>query len=134
MRLRFAMVSLMFVSVLALAACNGGSPTQSAPASGNSSVNIELKTNPESSATGQVELLVTLTDAAGQPIDSAEVNLLGSHKEMSGMDMNGQATAQGNGRYAITADFGMSGPWLVTVEVRGVGAEVARKDFDLALK
>lgn len=134
MRLRFALVSLMFVGVLALAACNGGSPTQSAPASGNSLVNIELNTNPESPATGQVELLVTVTDAAGKPVDNAEVSLLASHTEHSGMDMNGKAAAQGNGRYAITADFGMSGKWLVTVEVRGVGADVVRKDFDLALK
>lgn len=128
MHMRFALTSLVLICVLALAACSGGSSTQAAL------VNIELKTNPGAPTMGQIELLVTLTDAAGKPIENAEVSMLASHKDMSGMDMNGKATAQGSGRYAITADFSMSGQWLVTVEVRGVGAEVVRKDFDLALK
>lgn len=128
MHMRFALTSLVLICVLALAACSGGSSTQAAL------VNIELKTNPGEPTMGQIKLLVTLTDAAGKPIENAEVSMLASHKDMSGMDMNGKATAQGSGRYAITADFSMSGQWLVTVEVRGVGAEVVRKDFDLALK
>lgn len=128
MHMRSALTSLVLICVLALAACSGGSSTQAAL------VNIELKTNPGEPTMGQIKLLVTLTDAAGKPIENAEVSMLASHKDMSGMDMNGKATAQGSGRYAITADFSMSGQWLVTVEVRGVGAEVVRKDFDLALK
>ncbi len=95
---------------------------------------IDLTTNPDPPESGQLEPVVTLTDGAGLPIDDAAVNLLASHATMSGMDMQAAATSQGEGRYAITADFGMSGEWLVTVEVRIHGSEAIRKDFDLALK
>ncbi len=95
---------------------------------------IALATNPDPPKSGQLELIAVLTDAAGRPVDNAIVNVLASHETMSGMNMQGAATAQGNGRYAIGADFGMTGPWLVTVEVRGVNADVIRKDFTLTLE
>jgi len=120
---------------LILAACGGDDrATLPPPEPGTVDVMIALATNPDPPKSGQVELTAILTDAAGRPIDNANVNFLGSHKTMSGMNMQGAATAQGNGRYAISADFGMNGPWLVTVEVRGVNADVTRKDFTLTLE
>lgn len=132
MQTRLGWAALIFSLAFALAACGNG--TQ-APAAGNAgAVNMTLTTNPSTPAQGQVELILTLTDPTGKPIDNAAVNLLASHKTMSGMNMNGKTTAQGNGRYAITANFGMSGSWLVTAEVHGIGTDTIRKDFDLSVK
>ena len=50
------------------------------------------------------------------------------------MTMSGPATAQGNGRYAITAEFVHGGNWRVTVQVNQDGANVALEDFDLAVR
>jgi hypothetical protein len=132
MRPQFFLITVL--ALLVLTACGGS--TTPAPSTGSDSeaVNITLDTNPDPPAPGQVELIVMLTDSAGQAIDTAEVNLLASHTGHSGMEMNGEATAQGDGRYAITADFSMSGTWLVTVEVRGLSDEVIRKNFELGLK
>lgn len=125
------LTAVLFCASMILAACGGSNaPTQP----GAADVTINLTTNPDPPESGQLELVVTLTDTAGQPIDDAAVNLLASHATMSGMDMQGAATSQGNGRYAITADFVASGEWLVTVEVRIHGSEAIRKDFNLTLK
>jgi hypothetical protein len=39
---------------------------------------------------------------------------------------------QEGGKYAITADFSMSGTWKITVYVRKEGLDV-KKDFDLKI-
>ena len=117
---------------LSLTACGGSStPT---PTLDPNVVTINLTTNPDQPTSGQVELIVALADGTGKPLDDATVNILASHKTMSGMDMQGEATAQGNGRYAITAKFSMAGQWLVTVEAQRADSTVTRQNFNLVLK
>ncbi len=134
MRTRLGLPALVFSLAVALAACGNGTQLPPASNSNTSAVTITLTTNPVTPAQGQVELIITLTDPTGKPVDNAQVNLLASHKTMSGMNMNGKTTAQGNGRYAVTANFGMNGIWLVTAEVHGIGTDTIRKDFDLSVK
>jgi hypothetical protein len=116
----------MALLALTVAAC---APTATPAAD---PVKIELAASPNPPATGDVELTITLSDPSGRPVDNAQVDLLASHTGMAGMDLQGQATAQG--RYTITADFSMSGDWKVTVEVRGMTGQTIRKDFDLPVK
>jgi hypothetical protein len=52
---------------------------------------------------------------------------------MAGMTMGGAATAQGAGKYAITADFSMSGNWVLTVYVRKDALEY-KQDIPLVLQ
>lgn len=127
---RYTTLPVFLALILGLMACSNAANT---PTPQTGQVAIDLATNPSPPVSGEVELTVTLADAAGQPVDNAEVYVLAGHTDHSGMNMEGAATAQGNGRYAITADFGMTGDWLVTVEVRGLGAETIRQDFDLSL-
>lgn len=126
---RLLPVLFMALLALTLAAC---APTVT-PAAADP-VKIDLVASPNPPALGDVELIITLADPSGQPVDTAQVDLLASHTGMAGMDMQGQATGQGNGRYTLTANFGMSGDWKVTVEVRGVTSQTIRKDFDLLVK
>ena len=65
-----------------------------------------------------VEIILNVKDALGNPVSGASVSIYADHIDMSGMDMSGQATEQGNGRYAITANFSMSGNWLLKVDVK----------------
>lgn len=128
------LAAIVLLALMAEACGGGNSPTLLPTDAAAEAVELTLTTNPDPPKSGHLELIVTLTDPAGRPLHNASVNVLASHKTMSGMNMQGAATAQGNGRYAITADFGMSGQWLVTVEVRAVSADPIRKDFDLSLK
>ncbi|HRJ59243.1 MAG TPA: FixH family protein [Anaerolineales bacterium] len=134
------MRTFFFISVLvllagALAACGGGSAEPAAPADSGSSdeVNIAVETSPNPAAMGDVELVLTIIDAQGNPIEGATVDVEVDHTDMTGMGMNGAATDQGGGRYSINANFSMSGNWKLTVYVRKDGLDV-QQDIDLKIQ
>jgi len=114
------MRKMIFISMLValsvlLAAC--GSAATPAPTS-SKPVNIKFETNPNPATMGDMELVLTITDANGQPIEGAKVDVSVDHTDMSGMGMSGLATDQGSGKYSIKANFVMSGNWKLTVYVR----------------
>jgi len=111
---------LVLTSVL-LAACGGAAkPTDATSAK---SVNIVLSTNPNPAAVGDVEIMFTITDADGNPIEGAKVDVAAEHPAMAGMGMSGLATEQGGGKYSIKANFSDSGDWVLTVYVRKDGLD-----------
>jgi hypothetical protein len=125
-------VTVVFVLYLGLSLLLSG--CGSAPASPtDAGLQVELTTSPSPPQSGDVELMVTVKDAAGQPVSDAQVNLKTDHTEMSGMSMEGPATAQGEGHYAIVAPFEHSGKWRVTVQVQQGGKNLL-KDFDLQVQ
>lgn len=129
MGLRLTIFALLILLFLLLVAC-GGNAGFGADATTTDSVNITLATNPGSPQTGQVELVATVKDEQGQPINSVEVYILANHTGHGGMNVQGKATNQGEGRYAVMADFSMSGPWKVTVQVNQEN-EIITQGFDL---
>lgn len=120
---------LVLLSVL-LAACGTVATPAAAP---SAPVNIKIETSPSPAMMGEIELVLTLTDANGNPIEGATVDVSADHTDMSGMDMSGVATEQGSGRYSIRADFSMSGNWKLTVYVRGDGLDY-REDIDFKVQ
>jgi len=72
---------------------------------------------------GDIELALILTDANGNPIEGATVDVSADHTDMTGMGMSGVAAEQGDGRYSINANFEMSGNWKLTVYVRQEGLD-----------
>ncbi|GAB4495971.1 MAG: hypothetical protein Fur0016_33290 [Anaerolineales bacterium] len=111
---------LVGLSVL-LAACGG--TTAPAADQSASAVNIALSTNPSPAAMGDIEIIFTITDAKGTPIEGAKVDVSADHTDMSGMGMSGVATEQGAGKYSIKANFSMSGNWKLTIYVRKDGLD-----------
>lgn len=107
---------LLVVLSILLVAC-GGAAT-SAPESSGKPVNIEVDSNPAPATMGDTELIFTISDQNGKLIQGASVDVTADHTEMSGMNMGGSATDQGNGKYSIKANFSMSGTWKLTVTVR----------------
>lgn len=130
------MHKLIFISTLVLtsvllSACGGAAtPANEEPAK---QVNIVVSTNPNPLATGDSELVFTITDAVGSPIEGATVDVAADHTDMTGMDMNGAATDQGGGKYAINANFSMSGNWKLKVYVRKEGLDY-QEEFDLKVQ
>ena len=111
---------LVLISVL-LAACGGAAiPADATPAK---PVNIKVETNPTPAMMGDIELILTITDANANPIEGAKVDVSVDHTDMTGMGMSGLATDQGGGKYAINANFSDSGNWLLTVYVRKEGLD-----------
>lgn len=113
--LKWILPQILLALSVALAACGtvGPSPdTSAAP------VEIALTTVPSPAAMGDVQLIFTITDGSGQPLEGASVDVSADHSDMTGMTMGGAAAEQGAGKYAITANFSMSGNWMLTVYVR----------------
>jgi hypothetical protein len=116
---------------LFLIAC-GGAATQG-PIATAAPVTIALNTDPNPPVMGEVELLFTVVDDKGQPVNSADFDVIADHTDMSGMTMHGKASDQGNGNYAITTNFSMSGNWKLTVQVRKDGLDY-KQDLDLVIE
>jgi len=123
---KIVFVSLLVGLAVLLTACGSSAsmPMQNSTAvpmmQGNNSsknVNIIVTSNPSPAATGDVELLLTVTGKDGNPIEGATVNVAAEHPSMAGMGMSGQATDQGGGKYSIKANFSDPGDWKLTVTV-----------------
>jgi hypothetical protein len=107
----------MFVLLsVVLAAC--GSAATPSDTTSSKQVNIAVSTNPNPAVMGDMELILAITDANGNPVEGATVDVAVDHTDMNGMGMSGLATDQGSGKYSIKANFEMSGNWKMTVYVR----------------
>ncbi|PJB65401.1 MAG: hypothetical protein CO094_10145 [Anaerolineae bacterium CG_4_9_14_3_um_filter_57_17] len=107
---KFLIPALFLTLALALVACGGGAAQ--AP-----QATIKMETNPNPAAVGDVELAFMITDQSGAPIEGAKIDVSAEHPAMSDMGMNGVATEQGGGKYAIKANFSDSGSWKITVHI-----------------
>ncbi len=122
---------LMPVLLMILAGCTGtGVQTSTGDA-----VNllVTLSTNPAEPEVGRVEFVVEVKDAANRPVDGAVVNLKADMIGHSMGDLSGQATEQGGGRYATTANLSMAGPWQIDVQVQTADHDVSR-EFRIEIK
>lgn len=113
---KFIFISLLVALSVLLAAC--GSVETPVDTTSSKQVTIKVDTNPSPAMTGDIELMFTITDASGAPIEGAKVDISADHTDMMGMGMSGAATDQGGGQYSIKAGFSMSGNWKLTVYVR----------------
>lgn len=130
MRIPILFTTLLAFSLL-LAACGGANTPAPAPVLTAPSITVE--TNPSPALMGDLELVLTVEDAAGKPITGATVMVTADHTDMTGMSMTGQAIEQSDGRYAIQANFAMSGNWKLTVEV-GKDSQVFTQELLLEIK
>jgi hypothetical protein len=123
-------LGLILVFALMIAGCSSAAQTQD-PAT--EPVKITLKTNPTVPAVGKTEIVLEIRDQKDQPLTGAKVDVGADHTDMSGMTMGGTATEQGNGKYAITTDFSMSGNWKITVYIRKESLDF-KKDIVLKIR
>ena len=124
-------ISMLVLSSVLLAAC-GSAATPVDPAS-SKPVAIAISTNPDPAAVGDIEFTLAITDANGNPIEGAKVDVSADHTDMTGMSMSGLATEQGEGRYAIKTNFSMSGNWKLTVYVRKDGLDY-KEDIEFKIQ
>ena len=113
------------IMAFVLSACGATSTPVEAPPL--NSLTILTDTDPSPASVGEVEVILTIKDAQGNPVTGALVMVYADHTDMSGMNMSGQATEQGNGTYAILANFSMSGNWMLTIDVKTASQLETRK-------
>ncbi len=127
-------ISMLVLASVVLSACGGTStPTASSDGASSQEVNIAVSTDPSPAMMGDMELILTITDGDGNPIEGAKVDVSADHTDMTGMGMSGPATDQGGGRYSINANFSMTGNWKLTVYVRKDGLDY-KEDIDFKVQ
>jgi hypothetical protein len=122
-------IGMMLILTAILVGCNGTERTQE---NTTDLVTITLSTNPIIPVVGKTELILEIQDDEGQPLTDAKVEVSADHSDMSGMTLTGFASEQEDGKYAIDAEFSMSGNWKVTVMVQKESLNIA-KDFELTI-
>lgn len=130
MKKYIVLASLVLAVAFALGGCGGTSATPP-PASNQP---ITLTTNPNPPKSGDVEVILQVKDKDGKSLDGASALVIADHTEMKGMSLQGKASAQGNGRYAVVANFPMSGKWRLTVQVSKADAPALVQEFLVEFK
>ncbi len=93
-------VAVLLIVVALAGACSAPPAAAPTPAnSGQPEITVSTNPNPPNSQ-AETELVIDVKDASGQPLTGATVNLLADMMGHSMGLMQGQATEQGNGRYA----------------------------------
>ena len=66
---------------------------------------------------GDAELIVTVKDKDGKPVEAAEVTISYSMTTMNMGNTSGKATDEGSGRYTIKTSFDHTGTAKFTIQV-----------------
>lgn len=96
------------VLLLALAGCARGG--RDLP-----DVGVELLIEPQPPQLGPATLTVTLTDAGGQPLDGATIELEGNMSHAGMAPVFADATEVAPGQYRANLEFTMGGDWFILV-------------------
>ena len=90
---------------------------------------ISLTTDPNPLQPGQATFIINVRGADGKPVDNATVSF---DLNMTTMNMGTQratATSQGKGRYIVTGNLSMQGPWRVRITASMPEGSTKNKDF-----
>ena len=96
---------------------------------GNSKEAITLTTEPKSLKIGQATFIIMVKDNAGKAVDNATVSFDLNMTAMNMGTQQGNATAEGNGKYSATGRLSMRGPWRVATKVTMPDGSLIKKDF-----
>jgi hypothetical protein len=94
---------------------------------------ISLAYEPDPAVMGDATLLVTVRDAAGQPVADATVNVKGDMNHAGMVPVLAEATAGPGGVYELPFRWTMSGSWIVTVDVTLANGAAASRRFDVSV-
>lgn len=104
-------LALGVVLIVMMASCG----PQDTPVTTAGDVQMTLRVEPEALAVGDTTLIVTLKDAAGQPIDGATLTVHGNMDHEGMMPVDRETSDSTDGEYRVPFMWTMGGGWIVTV-------------------
>ena len=120
--LKFVLVGMLIL----LATCRRNSQQ-------NENTDIRIIVAVESTQVGQTKLVVTLTDAAGSPINDATVSVKGDMSHAGMVPVLAEVTGGKDGVYEMPFEWTMGGDWVVTVEVTLPDGRSATQQFNFTI-
>ena len=103
--------------------------SDSGASTGSTSEAISLTTNPNPLQMGPATFIIDVKDKSGKPVDNATVFFDLNMTAMNMGTQQGNATSQGDGRYAASGRMSMRGPWRGSTKVTVSDGSVVNKDF-----
>lgn len=117
-------IILSVLLVIVLTACGGRNSNQA----DNNDLNISVDV--ASTTVGTTDLMVTILDENGAPVNDATVNIKGDMSHAGMQPVLGESSSAENGVYTIPYEWTMAGDWFVTVDVLLSNGETASGRFD----
>ena len=96
---------------------------------GASSDQISLSTDPNPTRAGKATFIISVNDTHGNPIDNAQVTFDLNMTTMNMGKQAGTAFSQGNGKYAVTGNLSMRGPWRLSANITMPDGNKLSRDF-----
>ena len=101
----------------------------SSTSTGTGSEAVSLTTNPNPLQMGPATFIIDVKDKSGKPVDNATVFFDLNMTAMNMWTQQGNATSQGNGKYAASGGMSMRGPWRVSTKITMPDGSIVNKDF-----
>lgn len=92
---------------------------------------VSLTTNPNPLQMGPATFIIAVKDKTGKPVDNATVSFDLNMTAMNMGTQQGNATPQGDGRYAASGRMSMRGPWKLSTKVTMPDGSVVSKNFTI---
>ena len=110
-----------------------GSSSSGSTTNTGSTDQISLTTDPNPLRLGNATFIIEVKDENEKPVDNATVWFDLNMTAINMGTQQGNATSQGNGKYAATGRMTMSGPWKVTTKITMPDGSVENKDFTVSV-
>ena len=122
---------LTFIAAGILPACGRIQTDQSFQ---TADIRIDLAVEPDQPAVGPADLIVILTDASGQPIENASLEIEGNMTHAGMTPVLAQVRNGANGRYQVPFEWTMGGDWIVTVKATLADGRTISRQFPVLVK
>ncbi|MBI5667468.1 MAG: FixH family protein [Chloroflexi bacterium] len=124
------MKRIIILLLLLLAGCRAQNPTPTA----ETRLDIEIQVEPVPPAVGEATLLVTVTDAAGQPVNDAKISARGDMSHAGMAPVLAETTGGTDGLYRLPFQWTMGGDWLVEITAARPDGTTTTRQFDLTVQ
>ncbi|NWG18406.1 MAG: FixH family protein [Chloroflexi bacterium] len=126
-----AFFRLMVAGLLLIVAagCRGQAVTPT-PAE---NLSVEMAVEPDPARVGEAALVVTITDAGGQPVDGAKIGARGDMSHAGMAPVLAEVEGGQDGRYRIPFEWTMGGDWFVELTITLPDGTTTSRRFDLSV-
>jgi hypothetical protein len=120
---------LLLVTLVFLTGCRQSAQPQPGAEESGVRITIDVPTD----RTGEVPLVITLTDANNAPINGARIAVVGDMNHAGMTPVNGEAQNGTDGRYEVPFNWTMGGDWILTVTVTLPDGRQVRETFNYTI-
>ncbi len=128
-----SILTAALIVVLLLTGCGGRESQQEQQSADDAGVTIDLA-YPDPLTVGEMTLMITLTDADGNPINDATLAIRGDMNHAGMQPVLRDAEAGEEGVYEVPFEWTMGGDWIVTIAVTLADGTEVSETFDLSVE